>query len=377
MLKSLNRVEISRAALSHNFRVCRDQAGDASIMAMVKADGYGHGMIECARIFDREGAAAFGVAEVAEGVALRQAGLSRPVLVFIGLLPETVQTLLQYNLTPIVVDGRILPELSRQAERSGVEIGLHLKVDAGMGRLGCLPEGVPKLVREIKALPALRLDGLMAHFPMVDDLESDNTRRVLARFNALIESMAGSLAPGCCFHIANSGGLFHYAKSRMTMVRPGIALYGCYPTGAQCMASSLKNNQLKPAMRFLSRVIQVRTVPTGTGLGYGRIFTTSRRTTLAVLPVGYGNGYLRSLSNRAEVLIGEQRFPVVGRVSMNLTLVDVTDAEGAVEQGDEAVLLGSQGQEEITADEIASWMDTISYEVLCLFGNLNRRYYND
>lgn len=346
-------------------------------MAMVKTDGYGHGLVECARIFAGEGAAAFGVAEVAEGIALREAGLEQPVFVLAGLLPGMIPALLQYNLTPVVVDRLILPELSRQAQRSGGEVGLHLKVDAGMGRQGCLPEAVPGLVREIEALPALRLDGIMAHFPMTDDPEPANTRQVFGRFTDMIQDLADDvdiMLTGCCFHIANSGGLLRYSMTRLDMVRPGIALYGYYPGGEPGRTGP---EALQPALRFVTRIIQVRTVPAGTALGYGRTFTTSRTTTLAVLPVGYANGYLRSLSNRAEVLVRGQRAPVVGRVSMNLTLVDVTDVDGPVEWGGEAVLLGRQGDETITADELASWMDTISYEVLCLFGNLNRRYYQD
>lgn len=348
-------------------------------MAMVKADGYGHGLVECARIFAGEGAAAFGVAEVAEGIALREAGLVQPVFVLSGLLPGMIPALLQYRLTPVVVDRLILPELSRQAQRSGDEIGLHLKVDAGMGRQGCLPAAVPGLVREIEALPALRLDGIMAHFPMTDEPGSQNTRHVFGRFTDMIQDLADDVdivLTGCCFHIANSGGLLRYSMTRLDMVRPGIALYGYYPEGEPGRTGA-GTEALQPAMRFVTRIIQVRTVPAGTALGYGRTFTTGRTTTLAVLPVGYANGYLRSLSNRAEVLVRGQRAPVVGRVSMNLTLVDVTDVEGLVEWGDEAVLLGRQGNETITADELASWMDTISYEVLCLFGNLNRRYYLD
>ena len=160
------------------------------------------------------------------------------------------------------------------------------------------------------------------------------------------------------------------------MVRPGISLYGYYPEGSQHEFGE-GDIPLEPVMRFVTKIIQVRTVPSGTGLGYGHTFITKRKTKLAVLPVGYEDGYLRSLSNRAEVLIDGRRFPVVGRVSMNLTLVDITDSNGTIKKGDEVVLLGKQGGEEITADEIAGWMDTISYEVLCLFGNLNRRYYID
>jgi alanine racemase len=375
MLPSLNRIEISRSALRHNFRVCRQKAGQAWIMPMVKADGYGHGMVECARLFAGEGAAAFGVAEAREGVLLRQAGIELPVYVLVGMVPEVIPAVLQHRLTPVVVGGGILPELSRQALAAGLKVGLHIKVDAGMGRQGCLPFELSGLARQVRSLPGLRLEGILAHFPMADEVASENTLNVFARFTGAIGEIAHELPSGCRLHIANSGGLFHFSRTSLDMARLGIALYGCYPGGEPHLFS--EGDALLPAMRFSTRVIQVRTVPAGSGLGYGQSCITTRTTRLAVLPVGYANGYLRKLSNRAAVLVHGQRAPVVGRVSMNLTLADVTDVRGEVRQGDEVVLLGPQGKEMIGADEVASWMETISYEVLCLFGNLNDRFYVD
>ena len=375
MLPSLNRIEISRAALRHNFRLCRRKAGRAGIMPMVKADGYGHGIVECARLFAAEGAAAFGVAEAREGVVLRRAGIEVPVFVLVGMVPAVIPAVLEYRLTPVMVDGEILSELSRQAQAAGLEVGLHIKVDAGMGRQGCLPSELPGLVRRVRELPGLRLEGLMAHFPMADEVDSANTPEVFTRFTAAVSGVVDELPRGYRLHIANSGGLFHFNQTCLDLARPGIVLYGCYPEGEPHLPAA--GEELLPAMRFISQVIQVRTVPAGTGLGYGQTRTTARTTRLAVLPVGYEDGYLRKLSNRAAVLVHGRRVPVVGRVSMNLTLADVTDIPGEVRQGDEVVLLGRQGEEEITADEIASWMETISYEVLCLLGNLNERIYVD
>ena len=206
---------------------------------------------------------------------------------------------------------------------------------------------------------------------MADEPASTNTQEVFGRFQQIISDFEEMLPAGCCLHIANSGGLFHFTSTVLNMTRPGIALYGCSPDGNEHQGK----DGLQQAMRFVTKVIQVRSVPSGTGLGYGQTYITSRQTTLAILPVGYEDGYLRKLSGRAEVLLCGQRVPVVGRISMNLTLVDVTDIKGEVRRGGEAVLMGNQGKEMITADEVASWMDTISYEVLCLFGNLNDRYY--
>ena len=370
-MHSLNRVEISRSALIHNFQVCRRWADGAAIMPLVKADGYGHGMIECARVFADQGAAAFGVAEAIEGVLLREAGITQPILVLAGVMPLTLPLIVAARLTPVVSDPAILIELSTVAASQGTEVGVHLKIDAGMGRQGALPSDFPELVDLVHRLPHVRLDGVMAHFPLSDDRRSTNSTEVLHTFVAATAALADHGVGKCCLHLANSGGLFYVAGARLDMVRPGIALYGYYPDG-NAGRTTATPPLLRPAMRFASRIIQVRRLPEGKGLGYWHLFTTARTSVIAVLPVGYANGYLRNLSNRAQVLLNGRRAPVVGRVSMNLTLVDVTDLP-EVRVGDEAVLLGSQGEETITADEIADWMETISYEVLCLFGQLNER----
>lgn len=341
-------------------------------MPLVKADGYGHGMIDCARIFAEQGAAAFGVAEAIEGVQLRSAGITQPILVLAGVIPQTLATIVAAELTPVVTDVSVLPELSRLAGAHGAEVGLHVKLDAGMGRQGVLPTDFIELLKAVRQLPHLRVDGVMAHFPLSDDRQSENSAAVLQTFLAATGALAEYGIGKCCLHLANSGGLFYVAGARLDMVRPGIALYGYYPDGAPGRAAA-RPPLLRPAMRFVTRVIQVRDLPAGSSLGYWHLFTTSRPSRIAVLPVGYEDGYLRALTNRAQVLIAGQRVPVVGRISMNLTLVDITDLDHEVQLGDEAVLLGRQGEAEITADELADWMGTISYEVLCLFGKLNQR----
>ena len=370
-MESLNRVTISRSALAHNFDLCRGQAGSAGVMAMVKADGYGHGMIECARLFSARGAVAFGVAEAVEGATLRRAGCDLPIFVLAGVVPQTAAGIVEHRLTPVVVDAAILPELSHAAVAQGVELPIHLKVDAGMGRQGTLPAAFSELAKVARSLPGLRVEGVMAHFPMSEERASANSAEVLAAFRRAAAGIVGLVGNRCCLHLANSGGLFYVAGARLDLVRLGIGLYGYYPDGAagrEAAAGPL----LRPVMGCTTSVIQVRQLPAGAGLGYNHLSTTTRPTTVAVLPVGYEDGYLRVLSNRAEVLLHGRRAPVIGRISMNLTLVDATNIDG-VRVGDEAVLLGRQGEEEITADELAGWMETISYEVLCLFGNLNHR----
>ena len=370
-MRSLNRVTISRSALLHNFAVCRQLAGGAAILPLVKADAYGHGLIDCARLFAEQGAAAFGVAEVVEGIRLRQAGITQPVLVLAGVIPQTLDALIEADLTPVLVDASLVAALSRVAGKLGKVVDVYLKLDAGMGRQGMLPEDFAATVQTVQVAEHLRLAGVMAHLPMADERQSANSAEVLRTFVTTTDQLKTLIKGKCCLHLANSGGLFYVAGARLDMVRPGIALYGYYPDGAAGRADAAPP-LLQPAMRFASRVLQVREVPEGKGLGYSHLFTTTRPTTLAVIPVGYDDGYLRILSNRAQVLVNGRRAPLLGRISMNLSLVDITGL-GPVQPGDEVVLLGRQGSEEITADELAAWMGTINYEVLCLLGNLNDR----
>ena len=374
-MESLNKITISVSALRHNFAVCRHHAGEASIIAMVKADAYGHGMIECARVFVEEGAVALGVAEVVEGIKLRKAGLTVPVFVLAGIIKLTAQAAVEHNLTPVVVDNQALRELNDHAQRAGKEIDVHVKVDAGMGRQGTLPDGTVDLIKEIDDYSCLNTKGILAHFPMADDRDSSNSDDVLETFSSTARQIEKEIPHPCVYHIANSGGLLYVRGSQFDMVRPGISLYGCYPDGETGRQAAV-DSRLEPVMCFTTRIIQVRNVDKGIGLGYGYSYFTNRPTTVAVIPVGYEDGYLRKLSNTAQVLINGHRAPVIGRISMNLTLIDATDV-GPVTVGDQVVLMGRQGGDEITADDVAGWMDTINYEVLCLFGHMNERVFID
>jgi len=371
MIESLNRVKVSAKALQNNIAVCRKYAGDVPVLAMVKADAYGHGMLDCARIFIQGGAAALGVAEVVEGVTLREAGCTAPVYILAGIVPQTARAAVEYDLTPVVPDGWSLQALNEAAMQAGRRVGVHLKIDAGMGRQGTLPEHLRKRVVEINSFSHLEFKGIVAHFPMADERNSGNSALVRETFSAAVAELRSQLDSNFCSQLSNSAGLMYVDEAGFDMVRPGIALYGYYPDGKEGSAGA-EEPKLIPAMSFTSTIIQIRELGEGVGLGYGHTYTTARPSQIAILPVGYEDGYLRRYSNMAEVLIGGMRAPVVGRISMNLTMVDVTDIDG-VQVGDEAVLLGQQGEEVITADELAQWMDTISYEVLCLFGHMNNR----
>ncbi len=374
MTESLNRVEISLAALKHNYLLLKSKAPHSGVIAMVKADGYGHGMLACAKTLVKAGTDYFGVAEAVEGVDLRKNGISQPILIMAGLLKEVIPSLFDYDLTPAVVDGTFLAALSAEAGKRNQSLTLHLKVDAGMGRQGCLLRDMAGIIEQINALPGLELGGILAHFPRADEPESDSTPTIVATFCREVEKVRSMLPDDIILHLANSGGVLYFPVSHKKMIRPGISLYGYYPDGTQGRKNAAEPC-LQPVMRYSSRVTQVKEVPKGTGLGYGHSFITKRPSRIAIIPVGYEDGYSRALSNRGCGLIHGQRVPVVGRVSMNLTMFDVTDLEEEVVAGDEVVLLGRQGREEISADEIGDLLGTISYEVVCLIGNLNHRVY--
>lgn len=368
--ESRNRIRIDCIRLQHNYRCMEEIAGPhIEVMAMVKGDAYGHGMLQAAAAFAACGCRNFGVAEVVEAVQLRESGIVGAIYVMLGFEPDEAELFFQHELTPVVFQERDIKALALAAKKYGKDIGVHLKIDCGMGRLGLLPHEVALFVTKIEDLSGVFLAGVMAHFPEADQRQATSTAAVFSSYRQVIDEL-GLRFQGIR-HIANSGATLNFPEMACDMVRAGISLYGYYPDGGT--GEGLEHDcRLAPAMSFATKVIQVKELPVGSGISYGRTFITSRPTRLAVLPVGYEDGYLRDLSNRGEVLIRGQRAPVRGRVCMNLCMVDVTEIDG-VEPGDEAVLLGEQGGETITADEIAGWMGTISYEVLCLFGSTNSR----
>lgn len=372
-----NRVEIDIAALQDNFKSIQLTVGQqVRVMAVVKSDAYGHGLVACAQAIYLAGGRTFGVAEVWEGVALRRSGLQGEIVVLLGGSPESYDEIIKHTLTPVVYDVEFITGLSNAAAGKNTEVRVHLKVDVGMGRLGVLPAEVESYVSLIRRLPGISLSGLLSHFPVADEIGSaEKTQEQLSYFRSVLARLETKEAGSVVAHIANSAALMYFPDTRLDMVRPGISLYGYYPDASPARAKTAAPMlQLQPVMSFKTRVVQIKELGAGCGISYGHTFVTSRKSRIAVLPVGYADGYLRKLSNRAEVLIGGRRAPVCGRVCMNATMVDITDLPPA-HTGDEVVLLGRQGDAVITADEIAKWMDTISYEVLCLFGTFNEKFY--
>ncbi len=369
---SFNSIKINFTALVKNYTFIQKKAGAGiPVMAMVKADAYGHGMVMAAKAFGQAGCTRFGVAELREAVLLREAGIQGDIYVTIGFAEEDAGLIFQYQLTPVIYGYSAAQALSVKAVALGQEIGVHIKVDSGMSRLGIFPADISAFAESIAGLPGIKIAGVMSHFPESDNPAAGSTLKNFNLFAGTCRDLKNKYTALC--HIANSGAVLNFPDTCCDMVRAGIALYGYHPAG-QGGAGDSNAHELIPAMSFTSRILQVKTVPAGTGVSYGHTFRTSHLTRLAVLPVGYEDGYSRLLSNRAKVLVHGQSVPVVGRVCMNMCMIDVSGvAEAAA--GDEVVLLGRQGQKRITADDLAQQMDSISYEVLCLLGNNNQRHY--
>ncbi|MGH7818642.1 MAG: alanine racemase [Candidatus Binatia bacterium] len=364
---------IDRAALRSNFAEVRKRVvGDAVLMAVVKADAYGHGAPEVARILEREGARAFGVATVEEGVEIRDAGVVHPeVLVLGGFVADQVEAIFHHRMTPVVCDidmGRMLAERLRGSMRS---VPVHVKVDTGLGRLGVPMMYLTAFLTEMKKLKGLEIVGLCSHLGSAVKVTGETIDRQVATFHRAWELLAIHGTPARVRHLANSAALLSRPDLHYEMVRPGLVLYGVHPDGAP-----ETGHPLRPAMSLRTAILQLRRLPAGHGIGYDQTFVTQRESLIASLPIGYADGYPRRLSNRGQVLVRGRRVPIVGRVSMDTTMVDVTDVTG-VQRGDEVVLCGRQGQAEILVDEVAQWAETIAYEILTRIGpRVGRAYVN-
>lgn len=358
------RVEVDLDAIASNVALaCRIAGPGTEVMAVVKADAYGHGAVPVARVALRAGVSWLGVAIPEEAVPLRAVGLTSRILVLGPIAPEQADLVAAHALEQCVSDPTQAEALDRAARTHGRILSLHLKVDTGMGRVGLPPKEVYDAAERIRALPSVRLRGLMTHFAEAEAEEPAFAREQLRRFAEAIAALREAGIDHPIRHAANSAALLFLPEARLDLVRPGIMLYGCHPRGGQNAFEA----GLRPALRFRTAISHLAAVPRGASVSYGRTFVAPRDLMVATLPVGYADGWGRLLSNRGQVLIRGRRVPVIGRVCMDMTMVDVTDLP-EVRLGDEAVLIGRQGAEEITADEVAEAQGTISYEVLCRIG---------
>lgn len=356
------------AALRHNVGVLRGRLRPGvKLLAAVKGDAYGHGAVAVARALADEAhpegrADWFGVALVEEGATLRDAGIPTPVLCLGGVGRYGAEEALARGLTPVLYDEGDAERLDAAARAAGRRVAVHLKVDTGMGRLGVPLSRWGWFLDRIARFDALDVQALLTHLAESESLDGTFTAEQGRRFREAVVTARNRGVSPPLLHVCNSGGLLTRPDLHFGMVRPGVALYGVVPRpDLRALAP------LRPVMRVATQVLFVRDLPVGASVSYGRSFVTRRPSRIATLPVGYADGYPRVLGNRGQVLVGGRRCPVVGVVCMDLCMVDVTDVPEPVRSGDEAVLLGRQGEEHVDADEIAGWAGTIPYEILCGF----------
>jgi alanine racemase len=328
-----------------------------AIMAVLKANAYGHGAVPVAEAALAGGATTLGVACVDEAIELRQAGVDAPIL-NLGYLPHwEAEKVIRYRVTPTVTGQSLALALGSISRARGIETGVHVKVDTGMGRYGILPEETVDFVTALGDIPGLRVDGIFTHFATADEPDGVLVARQLATFSSVLNALeARGLRPPVR-HAANTAAALYVPQSHFEMVRCGLGIYGYYPTPDRAGV------HLRPALALKSRLGRIRTLPPGSCVGYGCAFKTERPTRVGLVPLGYADGWSRELSNRGEVLVGGRRCPIIGRVSMDQLSVELP-GDLVVGQDDEVVALGRQGDQEITADDVAGWRGTISYEVL-------------
>lgn len=375
---------IDLSALAHNLsQVRRRISSTCEILAVVKADAYGHGAAAVTRALAQLGVSRFGVATLQEGVALREANVRESILIMGVLFPDQAAEVIAHRLTPVVYDADMVASLVRHTRSRPKPYPVHIKVDTGMACLGFAPERVLPLLQSPPFKGPLRAEGLMTHLADADSQDPRFTETQITRFRAVITQIQAAGLSVPLAHAANSAAILCYPSVHGALVRPGIMLYGYSPVGhgvpdngcpgaTGAPAASLP--ALEPVLSLTTKVAQVRTLGSGQSVSYNRSFVARRRSRIATLAIGYGHGYSRALSNRGFVLIGGRRAPIVGRVCMDMTLVDVTGIPG-VRAGNEAVLIGCQGSERLWADEVASWLGTIPYEVLCAIGPRVTRLY--
>ncbi len=364
-----NRVEIDHTALRHNLMQVRSLIPSGTgITAVVKADAYGHGMVEAARTLEAAGAERLAVAHLAEGVRLRKAGVRCPVVVLCGILTrDEAGAVLDHDLIPVLPGPGPAGILSDEGRRRGKRSRVQLKIDTGMGRLGVPAARAGAFVEEVLKMDGLSAEGLVSHLSSADEPDRGFTESQIRTFEDALEAAREKGMDAGASSLANSAGTLGYPEAHFGMIRPGILLYGGSPS-----PELVPSIPLEPAMTLKATVLQVRDFPRGAPISYGRTYTTTDPEKIAVISAGYSDGLPRRLSNRGQVLIRGRRTPIRGRVCMNLTMADVGRLPG-VRPGDEAVFLGRQGDAVLTGDQVAAACDAISYEIYCTVGRCGEK----
>lgn len=366
-------VEVDLDRLTRNLKSIRSRLDDrVKILLTVKADAYGHGSVQVAEA-SSDLVDMFGVATLDEAIELIDAGIRNKVLILSPILATEVPAVVYAGLAVTISSYEIAAELSRYAVEHDKHIDVHVEVDTGMGRTGVSEDQAPSVIERIAKLPNLKLEGVYTHFP-VSDSDTEFTRKQIADFQSLIADLRKSGVEIPMIHSANSAAIPGVEESHMDLVRPGLLAYGHLPGGLEA------GPDFEPILTWKSRVARVRRMPPGWTISYGRTFTTKRNTVVGVIPVGYGHGYPYRLSGRGHMLVGGARVPIVGRVTMDMTMVDLTDLPETPALGEEVVLVGRQkgpyGDSVITIHDLADWADTVGYEIICgLSKRLPRTYF--
>ncbi len=345
--------------LTRNMKLLQESAGDRPLWPAVKANAYGHGADIIGSHLIRLGYKTLCVAHGFEAVELSEAGLKATFIVLSAMLPEHSESIVEYGFEPAVCTVEMIESLSLAASKFRKQIAVHLKVDTGMGRVGIQPHEVTDFLRRCRDLPGIFVKGIMSHFPRADEADKSFSLRQIEIFRQI--KKASQKYGIQTYHLANSAAIFDLPEAGFDAARPGISVFGLKPS------LSMQNplvNELKPVLTWKSRITFLKEVPAGTGLSYGHTFHTDKDSLIATIPLGYGDGISRLLSGKMEVLIHGLRCPQVGRICMDQSLIDVTALRGRVGLGDEVVIIGAQGNEEITADELAEKLGTINYEIV-------------
>ncbi len=371
----LNRAwaEIDLDAIAHNAREIKKLTGNrVELMGAVKADAYGHGVFEVVHTLLDNGVNQLAVSMLDEAIQLRKMGIGVPILILGYTDPARADEIVLNEVTQTVFTPDLAQALSTAAVRLGKNVKIHVKIDTGMTRLGFMPGySAVKSIAEIGKMPGLIIEGIFTHFASADEGVKDYTMMQFERFMSVCSELSRVGIHIPIKHVCNSGGIIQYTQMHLDMVRPGIILYGLYPSN-EVSRSSIN---LKPAMTLKANIVHVKDVDKDTCISYGRTFRTSRKSRIATVPIGYADGYTRLMSNKGRMLVNGEFVPVVGRICMDQCMIDVTDLEKEVHVGDEVVIFGNQGGASISVDEIAAKVGTINYELICIIGKRIPRVY--
>ena len=360
-LLGLTWTEVNLDAIAQNVKNIKKLIGKKKeLMAVVKGNAYGHDILEISSVVLENGATRLAVARLEEAIFLRKAGITVPILVLGLTLKPQAESLVSYDITPTVCEFEMIEKLSESAVQMNKMAKIHLKVDTGMGRIGIFPDDVLRFIKRIKALKKVEIEGIFTHFSVADEKDKFYTEEQFRKFIEILTILEKEGIKIPIKHVGNSATLLDLPHMWLDMVRPGLAIYGLYPS-----KEVKKTINLIPAQQFKTKIVFIKELPRGESISYGRIYITKRRMRVASLPVGYADGYNRLLSNQGEVLVRGQRVPIIGRVCMDQCMIDVTNLT-QVEIGDEVVLWGRQGEEMITVEEIAQKIRTINYEIVHL-----------